>query len=141
MITIGDIIEDVNPFTEKGAKVVTLAVVPRQLIIDTIDELENNITILKGAGAPTKHLENIRENTIDRLEAFEEEGRRLYITGVNCSEIITEKSARSEVLNEIVHRITIAYANTVKNHEEECIEGLKKAAEIIREYIEEGEGE
>ena len=141
MITIGDIIEDVNPFTEKGAKVVTLAVVPRQLIIDTIDELENNITILKGAGAPTKHLENIRENTIDRLEAFEEEGRRLYITGGNCPEIITEKSARSEALNEIVHRITIAYANTVKNHEEECIEGLKKAAEIIREYIEEGEGE
>lgn len=136
MITIGDIIKDAKPLCEKGEMILTLAVVPRQLIIDTIDELENNITILKGAGAPTKHLENIRENTIDRLEAFEEDGRRLYIT-----EITTKKSVRSEALNEIVHRITMAYANTTKNHEEGCIEGLQKAAEIIREYIEEGEGE
>lgn len=36
MTTIGDIIEDVNPFTEKGAKIVTVPVIPRKIAEDII---------------------------------------------------------------------------------------------------------
>lgn len=47
MVTIGDIIEDVNPFTEKGAKVVTVAVVPRDILSEVLEDLEGELQIMK----------------------------------------------------------------------------------------------
>lgn len=45
MTTIGDIIEDVNPFTEKGAKIVTVPVIPRKIVEDIIAECEHDISV------------------------------------------------------------------------------------------------
>lgn len=42
MVTIGDIIEDVNPVTAKGQKVLTVAVVPRGMIEAIINKCEED---------------------------------------------------------------------------------------------------
>lgn len=75
MVTIGDIIEDVNPFTEKGAKVVTVAVVPRDILSEVLEDLEGELHIMKAVErsqyATMLALEEICRNAKARLEEFE----------------------------------------------------------------------
>lgn len=41
-VTIGDIVEDFSPFTEKGKKVVVVEIAPRKIIEDIIHFCEEN---------------------------------------------------------------------------------------------------
>ena len=76
MVTRGDIIEDVNPTTEKGAKVVTVAVVPRNILIETLADIDQEITLEDKAGIfanndTIRTLEKIYAKAKARLEEFE----------------------------------------------------------------------
>lgn len=44
-VTIGEITEDLLPFTEKGNKVIMVEIVPRKIVEDIIAECEHDISV------------------------------------------------------------------------------------------------
>lgn len=63
-VTIGDITEDLLPFTEKGNKVITIEIVPRKIVEDIIEECKER-----------KRLEEEKLNYVDNSNV-----RNLYYT-------------------------------------------------------------
>lgn len=43
-VTIGELAEDLVPYTEKGNKIVNVAIVPRKIVEDIIEECEKEIS-------------------------------------------------------------------------------------------------
>lgn len=80
-VTIGDITEDLLPFTEKGNKVITIEIVPRKIVEDIIHYCEANRNIHSSLN--TAHYENgwsdglarVKERAEYLLNEFEEGGK------------------------------------------------------------------
>ena len=83
-VTIGDITEDLLPFTEKGNKVIMVEIVPRKIVEDIIakcQEWENDNR--EYADKASKYLyyakadcyKGIAEEAIELLKQFEEGGK------------------------------------------------------------------
>lgn len=87
-VTIGEITEDLLPFTEKGNKVIMVEIVPRKIVEDIIAECDRLINLstasfgndgtleltqdyYKGVGNCAK---DIKSFALHFLEVFEEEG-------------------------------------------------------------------
>lgn len=86
-VTIGDITEDLLPFTEKGNKVITIEIVPRKIVEDIIAKCReweiNNREFSNKAERASKYLyyakaecyKGIAEEAIELLKQFEEGGK------------------------------------------------------------------
>lgn len=86
-VTIGDITEDLLPFTEKGNKVITIEIVPRKIVEDIIakcQEWENdNREYANKANEISRYIYNAKANchqgiveeAIELLKQFEEGGK------------------------------------------------------------------
>lgn len=86
-VTIGDITEDLLPFTEKGNKVIMVEIVPRKIVEDIIakcQEWENdNREYADKADEISKYVyyakancyQGIAEEAIELLKQFEEGGK------------------------------------------------------------------
>lgn len=87
-VTIGELVEDLIPHTEKGNKVMPVAIVPRKIVEDIIAECDRLINLsttsfgndgtleltqdyYKGVGNCAK---DIKSFAVHFLEVFEEEG-------------------------------------------------------------------
>ena len=68
-VTIGEITEDLLPFTEKGNKVIMVEIVPRKIVEDIIAECEHDISVFD------THLErnDLTERNRQRLLAKREQ--------------------------------------------------------------------
>ena len=87
-VTIGDITEDLLPFTEKGNKVIMVEIVPRKIVEDIIDlcsalfnqscdqrDKEKNVSFINYLYGQANAFEYIQTFAEGKLREFEEGGR------------------------------------------------------------------
>ena len=87
-VTIGDITEDLLPFTEKGNKVITIEIVPRKIVEDIIDlcsalydqscdqgDKETNVSFRNYLNGQAEAFEFIQLFAKGKLREFEEGGK------------------------------------------------------------------
>lgn len=87
-VTIGDITEDLLPFTEKGNKVIMVEIVPRKIVEDIINlcsalydqscdqgDKEINVSFRNYLNGQAEAFEFIRDYATEKLGEFEEGGK------------------------------------------------------------------
>lgn len=70
-VTIGELIEDVVPFTEESDKVIPIEIIPRKIAEDTISECVE-IMQTDPSVAVVKMARKIKNSLLRRLNEFEE---------------------------------------------------------------------